>query len=100
MMPSPSHPTTLTATYTSPLTTQTFLHHLPSPTPTSLAQKTAYLSHLRQRMTQLQEHVNILLTAKMEEDKAVAARAGVDGQVDEKKEEDVYGEEDVEEGGG
>ena len=51
-------------------------------------------------MTQLQEHVNILLTAKMEEDKAVAARAEVDGQVDEKKEEDLYGEEDVEEGGG
>ncbi len=100
MMSSPSHPTTLTATYTSPLTTQTFLHHLPSPAPTSLVQKTAYLSHLRQRMTQLQEHVNILLTAKMEEDKTLAAKVGVDGKVDEKKEEDLYGEEDVNEGEG
>ncbi len=44
-------------------------------------------------MTKLQDEVNASLTKKMEEDKALAAKAGVSDKVDEKKEEDFYGEE-------
>ncbi|KAL8779960.1 MAG: hypothetical protein Q9213_006685 [Squamulea squamosa] len=96
MAPQPS--TTLAATYTSPSTSKTFTHPLPSSTTTSLAEKTQYLSTLRQSMTQLQDEVNAFLTDKMEKDKALAAKAGVKDKVDEKKEEDFYGEEGVEEG--
>lgn len=35
----------------------------------------------------------------MDEDKALAAKAGVDPKVDEKKEDDFYGEEDLQEDG-
>ncbi|KAI4100716.1 MAG: hypothetical protein LQ339_005394 [Xanthoria mediterranea] len=90
--PLSSRSTTLTATYTSPTTIQTFTHPLPSSSTTSLAQKTAYLSNLRQSMTKLQDEVNASLTKKMEEDKALAAKVGVSDRVDEKKEEDFYGE--------
>ncbi|KAL8772401.1 MAG: hypothetical protein Q9209_002352 [Squamulea sp. 1 TL-2023] len=96
MAPQPS--TTLTATYTSPSTSKTFVHPLPSSTTTSLPEKTQYLSTLRQSVTRLQDEVNAFLTEKMEEDKALAAKAGVSDKVDEKKEEDFYGEEGVEEG--
>ncbi|KAL8728470.1 MAG: hypothetical protein Q9166_005368 [cf. Caloplaca sp. 2 TL-2023] len=88
--------TTLTATYTSPNTSRTFTHPLPSSSPASLAEKTQYLSTLRQSMTLLQDRINGFLTEKMEEDKALAAKAGVMDKVDEKKEEDFYGEEGVE----
>ena len=43
---------------------------------------------------QLQDDVNGFLTTKMEEDKALATSAGV--KVDDKKEEENYGEEVVE----
>lgn len=43
-------------------------------------------------MTKLQDEVNASLTKKMEEDKALAAKVGVSDRVDEKKEEDFYGE--------
>ncbi|KAI4199767.1 MAG: hypothetical protein LQ350_004394 [Teloschistes chrysophthalmus] len=96
-MAPPTSSATLTANYTSPShpTTKPFTHPLPSPHTTSLASKTAYLSTLRETMTQLQDSVNAFLTEKMGEDKALAAKAGV--KVDEKKEEDFYGEEVVDE---
>ena len=37
---------------------------------------------------------------KMEEDKALASNGGKEGKVDEKKEEDYYGEEEAGEGDG
>ena len=45
----------------------------------------------------LQEDINSFLTSKMEEDKTLAASAGI--KADEKAEEDNYGEERVEEEG-
>ncbi|KAL8935016.1 MAG: hypothetical protein Q9216_005625 [Gyalolechia sp. 2 TL-2023] len=92
-----SKPTTLTATYTSPTASQSFTHPLPSSATTSTAQKTEYLSTLRQSVTKLQDEVNAFLTEKMDEDKALAAKAGL--EVDEKKEEERYGEEDDEDDG-
>ncbi|KAI4185884.1 MAG: hypothetical protein L6R41_003856 [Letrouitia leprolyta] len=89
--------TTLTATYTSPSLSQSFTHPLPSSMTTSTAEKTEYLSNLRQSVTKLQDEINTFLTEKMEEDKALAAKAGL--KVDEKKEEERYGEEDVEDEG-
>ncbi|KAL8810183.1 MAG: hypothetical protein Q9200_002790 [Gallowayella weberi] len=101
MAPPPSNSpstttTTLTAHYTSPTTgSRTFTYPLPTSTTSSLAEKTAYLSTLRASVTQLQSDINGFLTSKMDEDKALAAKAGVSGKVDEKKEEDFYGEEVV-----
>ena len=89
----PPNPTTLTATYTNPTTSQIFTHTLPSATVTSTREKTAYLAALRNSVVQLQEDVNVFLTAKMEEDKASAAKSGV--KVDDKVEEENYGEEKV-----
>ncbi|KAL8934830.1 MAG: hypothetical protein Q9211_005022 [Gyalolechia sp. 1 TL-2023] len=86
-----------TATYTSPSSSRSFTHPLPSSTTTSTAQKTEYLSTLRQSVTKLQDEVNAFLTEKMEVDKALAAEVGL--KVDEKKEEERYGEEDVEDEG-
>ncbi|KAL8717695.1 MAG: hypothetical protein Q9225_005085 [Loekoesia sp. 1 TL-2023] len=98
MAPPPSpKPTTLTASYTSPSASKTFTHSLPSAATTSTAEKTQYLSTLRQSVTKLQDEVNAFLTEKMEEDKALAVKAGV--KVDEKKEEENYGEENVEDEG-
>ncbi len=42
-------------------------------------------------MVRLQDEVNVFLTARMEEDKALASLAGVKG--DDRKEEENYGEE-------
>ncbi|MCJ1227262.1 hypothetical protein MMC12_003917 [Toensbergia leucococca] len=94
-MSPPSPPPTLQATYTSPKTSKQFHHPLPTTLPTtSTPEKTLYLSQLRTSVTQLQEEVNSFLTAKMEEDKALVA-ADTDGGagVDDKKEEERYGEE-------
>lgn len=87
-------PTTLTATYTSPSATRTFTHALPRSSAKTTAEKTEYLSTLRASVAELQDGINAFLTEKMEEDKALAASAGV--KVDEKKEEEYYGEEKVE----
>lgn len=95
--PTQSKPSTLTATYTSLSSSQNFTHPLPSSATSSTAQKTEYLSTLRQSVTKLQDEVNAFLTEKMEEDKVLAAKAGL--KVDEKKEEERYGEEDVEDEG-
>lgn len=94
---SPHSPSTLKATYTSPTTSETFTHALPSASVQSTQDKTVYLSALRKSVIQLQEDVNGFLTSKMEEDKVLAANAGV--KVDEKAEEENYGEEKVEDEG-
>lgn len=107
---------TLKASYTSPhnapLTLETTL---PIPTPTStalsVAEKTAYLSRLREAVSSLQGRVNAELTARMEEDAASAAASNEGDKekkkkggkhaaaavVDEEAEEENYGEEVVEE---
>ncbi|PVH83847.1 Gon7-domain-containing protein [Cadophora sp. DSE1049] len=95
----------LTATYTSP-TNVPFTHSTPLPSlsstsSTGTAQKTQYLSTLRQATSQMQEVINKELTARMEEDNARAAE-GANGKgkvkgVDENKEEENYGEEVVDE---
>lgn len=63
----------------------------------STKEKSVYLSALRKSITQLQEDVNGFLTLKMEEDKALAADAGI--KMEEKVEEENYGEEIVEDEG-
>ena len=87
---------TLDASYNGPTASKTFAHTLPSaPASTeSTQQKTQYLSALRKSVVQLQDEVNEFLTSKMVEDRVLAA--GLEGKVDEKKEEDMYGEEDAE----
>ena len=97
MASSPNPSPALEATYTSPTASKTFSYSLPSLNdPPTTAEKTAYLATLRESVTKLQEEVNTFLTAKMEEDKV----AGVGGKVDEKREEENYGEEGEEEGMG
>ena len=101
MAPAPDPPkddpgTSLKADYASPTTTETFTHPLPSASNTSTKEKTKYLSALRTSIVQLQEEVNGFLTTKMEEDKALAAGAGM--KADDQAEEENYGEEKVEDG--
>lgn len=86
--------TSLTADYASPTDTKTFTHPLPCALNTSTKEKTEYLSALRKSVVKLQEEVNGFLTTKMEEDKSLAASAGV--KADERGEEENYGEENVE----
>jgi len=84
----------LQASFSSPSATQTFTHTLPSASVTSTEEKTHYLSMLRQSVVKLQGEVNDFLTGKMEEDKKLAARAGgTISAIDDKAEEDAYGEE-------
>jgi hypothetical protein len=100
MVPAPVSPasaSTLQAFYTSPTSSQTFSHPLPSASVTSTEEKTAFLSALRNSIVQLQEDVNGFLTTKMAEDKAMAASAGM--KADDKAEEENYGEERVEDEG-
>ena len=65
-------------------------------------EKTAYLSGLRSSVTAMQNEINVFLTQKMEEDKAAenngagASRSAQNGVIDETKEEELYGEELVE----
>ena len=88
----------LTASYASPTGTKVFEHSLPSlPQEISTEHKTGYLSALRSSVVKLQEGVNTFLTAKMEEDKMTAPQ--IAGKVDDKKEEEDYGEDIVEEDG-
>lgn len=101
---------TLNASYNSPSASKSFDHPLSSTCPSADAltagspeatkQKTAYLSELRKSTKDLQEEINVYLTQKMEEDKAAASAADTKSKVDgtkEEKEEEMYGEEDVEE---
>jgi len=89
----------LKADYTSSHSSRSFTYPLPSASDSanSTTEKTAYLSALRKSVVQLQEDINALLTTKMDEDKALAASAGM--KADDKKEEENYGEEGVEEEG-
>lgn len=94
--PHTPNPTILKAEYTAcSYSSKIFHHSLPASTTTSLAEKSAYLSALRQAVVRLQEDVNSFLTARMEDDKVSASMGG--GRVDEGKEEENYGEE-MEEG--
>lgn len=92
-----STPTALKAEYTTTTSSKPFSHALPSCTTASTKEKSAYLSALRASVVRLQDEVNVFLTDKMEEDKALAALAGVKG--DDRKEEENYGEEVVDESG-
>lgn len=94
---SSEHMTCLQATYTSPTSSKTFTHSLPSAPAASTEAKTAYLSALRRSVVKLQEDLNGFLTTKMEEDKTLVASAGI--KANDKAEEDNYGEERVEEEG-
>jgi len=79
----------LTATYSSPTNAPfTLTQTLPAPT-----DKTAYLAALRKATSEMQSQINKELTSRMEDDKDVTAKSGVD----EAKEEDNYGEEVPEE---
>ncbi|KAJ5126370.1 hypothetical protein N7448_005675 [Penicillium atrosanguineum] len=80
----------LMAVYSAPGVTQIFEHEIPTSNAEPLAAKQAHLTALQTLVPQLQDQVNVYLTARMEEDK---------GKISEKdaKEEANYGEEVVEE---
>ena len=86
--------TTLQADYASPNVTKSFTQPLPAASNASTEEKTRYLSALRKSVVILQEEVKGFLTTMMEEDKALAAGAGM--KMDDKAEEENYGEEKVE----
>ncbi|KAI9791853.1 MAG: hypothetical protein M1816_003398 [Peltula sp. TS41687] len=109
--PSTSNPPQLTAIYRSSKDTKEFQRSIEgaataSSEPTT-KEKTAYLSGLRSSVTAMQDEINVYLTQKMEEDKASGEKSGVGGTsqsgrnavTDEIKEEDLYGEELVEDDG-
>ncbi|KAI7787205.1 gon7 family protein [Diaporthe eres] len=92
----------LTGTYSSP-TNAPFAttHELQAPpsgtvNPT-VPDKTKYLSDLRKAVATMQDHVNKELTQRMEEDKAREAGKNGKPAVDDAKEEQNYGEEEVQE---
>ncbi|KAK0673422.1 hypothetical protein QBC41DRAFT_298644 [Cercophora samala] len=90
-----STPSPLTASYTSS-TNAPFSLSLPQSTPAStdaVKAKQQSLSQLRQSVHSLQASINKELTQRMEEDNARAGTAAVDN----KEEEENYGEEVVEE---
>ncbi|KAL1995968.1 hypothetical protein VTN49DRAFT_834 [Thermomyces lanuginosus] len=102
---------TLSAAYKSPNPPHSHTFHQPLSTPlptqqngdsvSSVAAKTAYLSDLRASVTKLQAEINSFLTERMEEDKKMAEAQG-DGKdaaqrERERKEEENYGEENVDE---
>lgn len=97
MSTSSSTPTTLKAEYAAPTSSKQFSHALPSCQTTSTKEKSAYLFALRASVTQLQDELNAFLTEKMEEDKTLAALVGAEG--DDRKDEENYGEEVVDESG-
>jgi hypothetical protein len=86
----------LTAVYTSPTATNTFSSPLQSaPTQqSSSSEKSQYLADLRQKVAQLQDDINRFLTEKMDQDKAATDGAP---SKDDPMEEDMYGEEVVDE---
>lgn len=83
---------TLSAHYASPASAKDFSHPLNASSRCNSADdKTAYLSELRRSVAKLQDEVNVFLTQKMEDDKLLAGRDG--SKVDDKREEENYGEE-------
>lgn len=80
------------AVYASPNSSQSFQHPVaPSPAPDNVHAKTAYLAQLGQSTRKLQDDINAFLTERMDEDKKSA-------EVSEReaREEENYGEENVE----
>lgn len=99
----------ISASYSSPQpphTTYTFRHEIAAPFPSSssddkkqesVATKKAYLSELRGLVTLVQAEVNVFLTERMEEDKQRAGGGATGNDAEqEAKEEENYGEENVE----
>lgn len=92
----------LQASYSSPHppTSHTFQHLVISPLENtgSVDGKKAYLSELRGLVTELQSEINTFLTERMEEDKKAAEvqGQGLKDSEQEAKEEENYGEENVE----
>ncbi|KAF2036211.1 hypothetical protein EK21DRAFT_52782 [Setomelanomma holmii] len=85
----------LTATYTSPTSTEpkVFSSELPAlSSPPSTQDRVAYLAALGSSLKGLQGDINAFLTQKMEEDKAKGASTGDDATLEE-----TYGEEVVDE---
>ena len=88
----------LSAVYKSPTATHELEHKLENPgVAASTEGKVAYLNSLRSSVVQLQAQVNEFLTHKMEEDKALEGESAK--SIDDKKEEENYGEEIVEDEG-
>jgi hypothetical protein len=89
----------LRAVYSAPQSTETFEHSISSPVPSSenVQSKVAYLSELRKLVPTLQNDINVFLTERMEEDKKSAEAQGRQLSEKERKEEENYGEEVVEE---
>ncbi|KAB8266079.1 Gon7 family-domain-containing protein [Aspergillus pseudonomiae] len=93
----------LRAVYSAPQSTQTFEHSISSPLPSTdlsaenVQIKVAYLSELRKLVPNLQNDINVFLTERMEEDKKLAEAQGRQISEQERKEEENYGEEVVEE---
>jgi hypothetical protein len=78
----------LTATYASPTSSQTFTSSLPAlSSPPTTSDRVAYLFELSSSLKTLQKDVNAFLTQKMADDKAA----------DDAKDEETYGEEVVDE---
>ena len=88
--------TNLTATYASPSGTQAFSHTLPTSSANNVTEKTAYLSTLRSKSSELQSDINAFLTQKMEEDVKAAEGRPSKRSKKEEREEEMYGEEDPE----
>lgn len=96
----------ISASYSSPQpphTSYTFRHEIAAPFPSdhkkqvSVATKKAYLSELRGLVTLVQAEVNVFLTERMEEDKQRAGGEATSKDAEqEAKEEENYGEENVE----
>ncbi|KAE8375982.1 Gon7 family-domain-containing protein [Aspergillus bertholletiae] len=93
----------LRAVYAAPQSTQTFEHTISSPLPSTdsspenVQTKIVYLSELRKLVPNLQNDINVFLTERMEEDKKLAEAQGRQISEQERKEEENYGEEVVEE---
>ena len=94
-------PSKVTAEYQSPNGAQKLSVELPCTLPDAgnVKDKTAYLSALREGASELQSKINAFLTQKMEEDQALGSHAGNVREVVAEKEEQMYGEEDVEDVG-
>ena len=96
MAPPGTQSAVLTAEYANEVHHQKFEHQLGSiPLSLSTEDKSAYFASLHTSITKLQEEINAFLTAKMEEDKAQALNENK--SINDKQEEENYGEEVVDE---
>lgn len=87
------------AVYGSPDDSNTFTQSITSPHPTDTKSKAAYINSLRSATKTLQKDINTFLTAKMDQDKQVAAGSTTNGSKNksrDEEEEENYGEEKVE----